>query len=121
MAHHLLTALLVLAAVCVQTRTVTISNVSPRFNVTGQIMDAHDGSYSQWSPGGAWYYYAMGYGLCKQGGDMCHGCGYGVPASNRLNALALSCYPLPIPTRWLLVDRRLEVGRHEQRQLDPSA
>ena len=35
------------------------------------------GSYNQWTPGGPWYYYAMGYGTCKQGGDMCHGCGYG--------------------------------------------
>lgn len=40
-------------------------------------MDAHDGSYNQWTPGGPWYYYAMGYGTCKQGQDMCHHCGYG--------------------------------------------
>ena len=56
---------------------VTFSNVLPRYNITGDIMDAHDGSYNQWVPGGPWYYYAMGYGTCKQGGDMCHGCGYG--------------------------------------------
>ena len=36
-----------------------------------------DGSYNQWTPGGPWYYYAMGYGTCKQGQDMCHKCGYG--------------------------------------------
>ena len=48
-----------------------------RLNTTGDIMDAHDGSYNQWTPGGPWYYYAMGYGTCKQGQDMCHGCGYG--------------------------------------------
>jgi hypothetical protein len=56
---------------------VSISNVDYRTNVTGDIMDAHDGSYNQWTPGGPFYYYAMGYGTCKQGGDMCHGCGYG--------------------------------------------
>eukprot|EP00041_Stephanoeca_diplocostata_P006460 m.85945 g.85945 ORF g.85945 m.85945 type:complete len:515 (+) comp16372_c0_seq2:119-1663(+) len=58
-------------------KQVSISNVLPRTNVTGDIMDAHDGSYNKWSPDGPWYYYAMGYGTCKQGGDMCHGCGYG--------------------------------------------
>lgn len=38
---------------------VNISNAAPRHNVTGNIMDAHDGSYNQWTPGGPWYYYAM--------------------------------------------------------------
>lgn len=58
-------------------KLVTISNVDYRRNVTGEIMDAHDGSYNQWEVGGPWYYYAMGYGSCKQGQDLCHGCGYG--------------------------------------------
>lgn len=39
--------------------SVTISNAHPRVNVTGDIMDAHDGSYNQWTSGGEWYYYAM--------------------------------------------------------------
>jgi hypothetical protein len=38
---------------------VTISNVLPRVNTSGQIIDAHDGTYNQWTPGGPWYYYAM--------------------------------------------------------------
>jgi len=58
-------------------KSVRISNIQHRTNITGDIMDAHDGSYNQWTPGGPWYYYAMGYGTCKQGQDMCHGCGYG--------------------------------------------
>jgi len=58
-------------------KNVTWSNIGYRVNKTGEIMDAHDGSYNQWTPGGPWYYYAMGYGTCKQGQDMCHGCGYG--------------------------------------------
>ena len=53
------------------------SNIQYRTNVSGHVMDAHDGSYNQWVVGGPWYYYAMGYGTCKQGQDMCHGCGYG--------------------------------------------
>lgn len=55
----------------------TISNIHPRFNISGEIMDAHDGSYSRWTSSGPWYYYAMGYGTCTQRGDMCDGCGYG--------------------------------------------
>lgn len=59
-------------------KLVTVSNTRPRFNVSGEVMDAHDGSYSQWSPGGPWYYYAMGYGSCRQRGDLCDNrCGYG--------------------------------------------
>eukprot|EP00656_Telonema_subtile_P013372 TRINITY_DN16795_c0_g1_i1.p1 TRINITY_DN16795_c0_g1~~TRINITY_DN16795_c0_g1_i1.p1 ORF type:complete len:403 (-),score=80.30 TRINITY_DN16795_c0_g1_i1:31-1239(-) len=69
--------LLVLMTPGTDGKSVTFSNVLPRYNVTGEIMDAHDGSYNQWTPGGPWYYYAMGYGECKQGQDMCHDCGYG--------------------------------------------
>lgn len=54
---------------------VNISNIHYRMNTSGSVMDAHDGSYNRWTPDGPWYYYAMGYGTCKQGGDMCHGCG----------------------------------------------
>jgi hypothetical protein len=56
-----------------------ISNVVPRRNSTGEVIDAHDGSYQQWGgPGNPWYYYAMGYGLCKQPTWYCSGgCGYG--------------------------------------------
>eukprot|EP00750_Incisomonas_marina_P024323 INCI5106.1.p1 GENE.INCI5106.1~~INCI5106.1.p1 ORF type:complete len:541 (-),score=63.93 INCI5106.1:109-1731(-) len=62
----------------VNAKEITWSNVVPRHNVTGDVMDAHDGTYNQWGgPGTPWYYYAMGYGLCEQGQDMCHECGYG--------------------------------------------
>lgn len=64
------------------TRSVTISNVHNRYNVSGNIMDAHDGTYNKWSsaPDAPWYYYAMGYGDCRQDEDLCNGktrCGYG--------------------------------------------
>eukprot|EP00040_Diaphanoeca_grandis_P027038 m.152877 g.152877 ORF g.152877 m.152877 type:complete len:559 (+) comp30817_c2_seq3:120-1796(+) len=72
------TALLIAVQTITTTATsVEISNMLPRYNTSGQIMDAHDGSYSKWNTTGPWYYYAMGYGDCMQGGDMCHGCGYG--------------------------------------------
>ncbi len=62
----------------VRAKQVEFSNISPRLNVTGNIMDAHDGSYNRWDQSGLWYYYAMGYGECSQGQDMCNGhCGYG--------------------------------------------
>lgn len=40
-------------------KPVAFSNVLPRVNVTGDIMDAHDGSYNRWTVDGMWYYYAM--------------------------------------------------------------
>lgn len=46
-------------------------------SLTLSFYTQHDGTYNQWVPGGPWYYYAMGYGTCKQGQDLCHGCGYG--------------------------------------------
>ena len=69
---------------------VNISNINYRHNTTGQVMDAHDGSYNRWSPSGPWYYYAMGYGTCKQGQDI-H-----VP-------------PLRV---WLFLDRCMEERHH---------
>jgi hypothetical protein len=53
-------------------QAVTWSNVEPRLNVTGDIMDAHDGSYHQWNgPTNPFFYYAMGYGNCIQEADLC--------------------------------------------------
>ena len=43
-------------------------------DMCGKLMDAHDGSILRHSDG-LYYYYAMGYGTCKQGQDMCHQCG----------------------------------------------
>ena len=51
---------MVALAALTSAKDVRVSNVGYRTNVTGDIMDAHDGSYNQWTPGGAWYYYAMG-------------------------------------------------------------
>ena len=58
------------------TRRILISNTRPRKNSTGEIIDAHDGSYLQMN--NSFYYYAMGYGNCKQNGTYCNKtCGYG--------------------------------------------
>lgn len=46
--------------------TVLHSNVLARRDVTGAIMDAHDGSYRMFN--GLWHYHAMGYGKCIENG-----------------------------------------------------
>ena len=74
-----LVALAISGSAVASPQTAFISNIEPRRNSTGAIIDAHDGSYQQWGgPGNPFYYYAMGYGLCKQGNWFCSGgCGYG--------------------------------------------
>lgn len=47
-------------------RQVTFNNNAPRLDVNGQIIDAHDGSIQQFTPGGSYYMHAMQYGLCKE-------------------------------------------------------
>ena len=43
-----------------------ISNLTPRRDVDGNLMDAHDGAVIQWQPGGSYYYYSMGYRNCTE-------------------------------------------------------
>lgn len=61
------------------------SNVAPRRDVSGSIMDAHDGSYRFFTAAGGtgkWYYYAMGYGLCKEDGVSCQAARCGTTWNN---------------------------------------
>lgn len=59
-------ASLLIAAVA---RTVTISNVQPRVDVNGKIIDAHDGSIQAFEDDPTLYYvHAVQYGLCKSDG-----------------------------------------------------
>lgn len=46
-------------------RSVEISNVEPRRDVSDQLMDVHDGKVVQWSSGGLYYWYGMGYKNCS--------------------------------------------------------
>lgn len=43
---------------------VNISNVEPKRDALGQLMDVHDGNIVQWSAGGLYYWYGMGYTNC---------------------------------------------------------
>eukprot|EP01043_Picozoa_sp_COSAG02_P092402 COSAG02_NODE_29022_length_577_cov_1.081590_1_plen_130_part_10 len=49
----------------------TFSNIEPRRDTAGQIIDAHDGNYL--FTNGTWWYFAMGYGLCNDTGTV-NGC-----------------------------------------------
>ena len=54
---------------------VSYSNVRPRRDTAGNIIDAHDGNYVY--DGVKWWYFAMGYGLCADTGTIngCDQCG----------------------------------------------
>lgn len=55
---------------------VTVSNVVPRTDANGSYMDAHDGNTVQFTPGGPYFWYAMGYGQCRENGVSADGhCG----------------------------------------------
>ena len=45
---------------------VNISNTVPRRNIANELMDAHDGNIVQWTRGGLWYWYGVGYGNCTE-------------------------------------------------------
>ena len=48
--------------------SVTVSNVVPRTDTSGAYMDAHDGNTIQYTRGGPYFWYAMGYGECVENG-----------------------------------------------------
>ena len=56
-------------------KLVNFSNIQPRLDATGSIINAHDGTTRRYSPGGPFYYHAMSYGLCNETGkiDGCTG------------------------------------------------
>lgn len=45
---------------------VTINNLKPRYDINGEIIDAHDGSIQQFEKNGLYYMHAMQYGLCQE-------------------------------------------------------
>lgn len=69
-----------LCALCYSAKLSTISNVSPRLDTLGRIVNAHDGCLVQLTaPGGTPLYYQYGtvYENCSQNGPICNGkCGY---------------------------------------------
>jgi hypothetical protein len=55
-------------------REVTISNVIPRRDTEGNILDAHDGNLFLYD--GLYYYYGANYGLCREPPGPSGGCGF---------------------------------------------
>lgn len=43
---------------------VTFSNLNPKLDINGNIVNAHDGTYQRF--GSYWYYHGVAYGLCKE-------------------------------------------------------
>mmetsp|Transcript_11933 Transcript_11933/g.13144 ORF Transcript_11933/g.13144 Transcript_11933/m.13144 type:complete len:359 (+) Transcript_11933:35-1111(+) len=56
--------LLVVLTSCV-VKKVTISNVEPKKDVNGNIINAHEGVIHRWKPRGRFYFYAMSYDKCN--------------------------------------------------------
>jgi len=54
-----------LTVVLTKAAKVSISNTEVRRDVTGVIMDTHDGNVVQFENGGLYWYYAMGYQNCE--------------------------------------------------------
>ena len=69
---NIATLLILLFAYKVSGKLVTISNVLPRLDVDGKLMDIHDGNVIQYEKGGLYYYYGVGYGQCHPPFD--YGC-----------------------------------------------
>jgi hypothetical protein len=100
MQHHMsintLIILLLLIIGATIARKVIVSNVTPRRDVKGNIIDAHDGCLVQFN--NTYYIYGTVYGRCKQSGPICdlkNYCGfYG-------NTFAL--YSSPDLANWTLV------------------
>jgi hypothetical protein len=56
---------LFLAACLAAAQKVEIRNDAQRYDVRGAPMDVHDGNIVQWTPGGLYYWYGMGYQNCS--------------------------------------------------------
>ena len=58
-------------------RTLSYSNVQPRVDTAGRIIDGHDGNYVYDETRKRWFAYLMGYGLCSDTGTVngCDSCG----------------------------------------------
>lgn len=66
MQHFVHNSLLSIFIVLGRAKEITISNVEPRLDTNGNIINAHDGIMQQWHEDGNFYWYAMGYAMCSE-------------------------------------------------------
>jgi hypothetical protein len=86
--YNVVIMLLIAIVTVVTCSEVTISNVIPRRDTAGNIIDAHDGSIFLYD--GLYYYYGPSYGLCQEppGPSGCTAWHPGVVVSNSIIMLA---------------------------------
>ena len=89
--------LLLLALYLGDAAVVTISNVLPRRDAAGALMDLHDGTILRIN--GTYYYWGMGYGLCNVTKSGCDGLWY-PPHCGYRTTHALSLYTSPDLATW---------------------
>ena len=53
-----------------------ISNVNPRLDTDGNILNAHDGNVQQWDSNGDFFWYSIGYSNCTEPQATTNGCEY---------------------------------------------
>jgi len=108
-------------ALLLSAAAVRIQNNAPRRDVTGALMDVHDGNIVQWAPDGPYYWYGMGYRDCEVGRGLlppqdCPGIYRPVstkPCGFRLDH-ALNVYTSPDLVAWTFQGEALPVdGRPE--------
>ena len=87
---------LVCGAVASLAVSVTVSNILPRLDIGGAIIDAHDGNVIFDAAYGRYLYYAAGYGDCEEPrglngcADWCDGCGCGFFYNHSVNLYSSS-------------------------------
>eukprot|EP00040_Diaphanoeca_grandis_P012382 m.62771 g.62771 ORF g.62771 m.62771 type:complete len:368 (+) comp23198_c0_seq2:680-1783(+) len=95
-------SLLLLLAITASAVQVNISNVVPRRDVHGILMDAHDGVIKQWVHGGDYYWYGMEYGNVTEGKT---GCTQSHDAAGFRSDHNVSVWQSPNLVDWTLVTR----------------
>lgn len=75
----LVVALLAAPLLEVSARPVIFNNTAPRLSSNGSVINAHDGTTRRYTPGGRFFYHAMGYPPCNETGKIngCTSCIYG--------------------------------------------
>jgi hypothetical protein len=111
MARATVAALLLLASAARADLPVTISNVNPRRDTDGNILDAHDGDVVVYN--GTYFNYAAGYGLCTERTGQ-NGCQGGFTGCGFFNNHSVNLYTSPDMVTWTAHGNVLPVANRPQ-------